>query len=84
MKEFLSWLCLFGGLAAVGTLTALFIAYIERRRERSRDIYYLYMIHMEKSSDRRRAHQNVNRCVCCGEIIPEGRQVCPTCEDKNG
>ena len=21
-----------------------------------------------------------NRCVCCGEIIPEGRQVCPRCE----
>lgn len=21
-----------------------------------------------------------NRCVCCGEIIPEGRQVCPVCE----
>lgn len=20
------------------------------------------------------------RCVMCGEIIPEGRQVCPTCE----
>ena len=23
---------------------------------------------------------NVNRCVVCGEIIPEGRQVCPICE----
>lgn len=23
-----------------------------------------------------------DRCVCCGEIIPEGRQVCPTCEAK--
>ncbi len=21
-----------------------------------------------------------NRCVCCGAIIPEGRQVCPKCE----
>jgi hypothetical protein len=21
-----------------------------------------------------------NTCVCCGEIIPEGRQVCPNCE----
>ena len=21
-----------------------------------------------------------NRCVCCGETIPEGRQVCPICE----
>ena len=23
---------------------------------------------------------NVNRCVVYGEIIPEGRQVCPQCE----
>ena len=21
-----------------------------------------------------------NRCVCCGEIIPEGRQICLQCE----
>lgn len=21
-----------------------------------------------------------NRCLYCGEIIPEGRQVCPSCE----
>ena len=31
-----------------------------------------------------------DRCVCCGEIIPEGKQVCPMCEmrcakeDDNG
>lgn len=25
---------------------------------------------------------NDNRCVCCGRIIPEGRQVCPICEEK--
>ncbi len=23
-----------------------------------------------------------NTCVCCGEIIPEGRQVCPRCEKE--
>ena len=23
-----------------------------------------------------------DRCVCCGEIIPEGRQICPHCEMK--
>lgn len=23
---------------------------------------------------------NENRCVVCGAIIPEGRQVCPICE----
>ncbi len=21
-----------------------------------------------------------NRCICCGEIIPEGLQVCPSCQ----
>ena len=25
---------------------------------------------------------DANRCVCCGEIIPEGRQVCPNCENE--
>lgn len=23
----------------------------------------------------------VNRCVCCGEVIPEGRMVCKSCEE---
>ena len=23
-----------------------------------------------------------NRCVCCGDVIPEGRMVCPNCEEK--
>lgn len=23
---------------------------------------------------------NADRCVCCGDVIPEGRQVCPGCE----
>ena len=23
---------------------------------------------------------DANRCVCCGEIIPEGRQICYRCE----
>lgn len=26
---------------------------------------------------------NDNRCVMCGEIIPEGRQVCWICERKS-
>jgi hypothetical protein len=25
-----------------------------------------------------------NRCVCCDEIIPEGRQVCLSCERASG
>lgn len=54
MKEFLSWLCLCGGTVLLGAAVALIIAWIERRRERSRDIYYLYMNHMESSRDHRR------------------------------
>ena len=23
-----------------------------------------------------------DRCICCGEIIPEGRQVCVNCEKE--
>lgn len=23
---------------------------------------------------------DADRCICCGEIIPEGRMVCPQCE----
>ena len=26
----------------------------------------------------------VDRCVCCGEVIPEGRHVCPICEKAHG
>lgn len=26
------------------------------------------------------AARNAERCVCCGAIIPEGRQVCPACD----
>lgn len=23
-----------------------------------------------------------DRCICCGEIVPEGRMVCPACEKR--
>lgn len=22
----------------------------------------------------------IDRCVCCGAVIPEGRMICPSCE----
>lgn len=28
-------------------------------------------------------NQNSNTCVCCGEVIPEGNQVCPNCMENN-
>ena len=27
----------------------------------------------------KRKTENVDRCICCGEIIPEGSWVCPIC-----
>ena len=33
-------------------------------------------------ADGERREDNVNRCVCCGAIVPEGTQVCPTCIRK--
>ena len=29
---------------------------------------------------RRTKMDNENRCVCCGQMIPEGTQVCKPCE----
>lgn len=26
---------------------------------------------------------NVNRCAACGEVIPEGSQICKSCAEKN-
>lgn len=25
-------------------------------------------------------YENADHCVCCGDVIPEGRMVCPACE----
>lgn len=25
---------------------------------------------------------DVDRCICCGSPIPEGRLICPSCEQK--
>ncbi|PKM63308.1 MAG: hypothetical protein CVU97_01010 [Firmicutes bacterium HGW-Firmicutes-21] len=27
---------------------------------------------------------NAEHCVCCGAIVPEGREICPICESRNG
>ena len=29
----------------------------------------------------KRCRNDVETCVCCGEVIAEGRQVCPNCEE---
>ena len=27
---------------------------------------------------------DADRCICCGEIIPEGRHICQSCADRIG
>ena len=45
--------------------------------EQNRDAIYL----SQKIRDDIQLYRpDVNHCVCCGAIIPEGRQVCPNCE----
>lgn len=29
-------------------------------------------------------NSKAEHCICCGEVIPEGRMICPTCESKAG
>lgn len=31
---------------------------------------------------RQKIMTDADRCICCGEIVPEGRQICPQCERK--
>lgn len=54
---------------------------------REEDYYALHPPDRRHTSTAKARHQldsdpNVNRCVCCGEIIPEGLQVCSSCEQK--
>lgn len=32
--------------------------------------------------DRKTSYTSEDICVCCGEVIPKGRQVCPRCNNK--
>lgn len=42
--------------------------------------YALY--HVWRTADAERKVPNENRCVSCGIVIPEGRQICPNCGVK--
>ena len=38
------------------------------------------MLSRRGTGNRKEVRRMDNRCIFCGEIIPEGRQVCPMCE----
>ena len=42
-------------------------------------IYGAYVAQQTEEEVRPSAAQNAEHCTACGEIIPEGRQVCPIC-----
>ena len=37
---------------------------------------------IDRVQNRLKGHHIANRCVCCGVEVPEGRQVCPQCENR--
>ena len=46
-------------------------------------LYRVWKIADQKPPRNRRIKAaNEDRCICCGAIIPEGRLVCPLCEEK--
>lgn len=45
MLTILAWLSFFGGLAVIGTLTALIVKAVETKRRRKGEIIFLYAEH---------------------------------------
>lgn len=37
---------------------------------------------MEPSRNGRRLEDMTDSCVCCGNYVPEGRMICPMCEER--
>lgn len=52
---------------------------VSRFESEGRANYDILMWYIDHGLDLRVATKE-NRCVCCGELIPEGLQVCPKCE----
>lgn len=48
-----------------------------------RNSFNIFMWYIEHGLDISIA-MSENRCVCCGDLIPEGVQVCPRCEKTLG
>lgn len=50
-----------------------FLDWLDERYAKKISKEYEEYIKRKKSED---------TCICCGEIVPEGRQVCPQCESN--
>lgn len=38
--------------------------------------------YFQKGLHQKPSDKDQNTCVCCGDVIPEGQQICPKCENK--
>ena len=46
------------------------------------DNIFIRSIEEIKQYEEKYSSDNANRCVACGEVIPEGTQICPACGRK--
>lgn len=46
------------------------------------DNIFIRSIDEIKQYEEKDSSDNANHCVACGEVIPEGIQICPACEIK--
>ena len=46
------------------------------------DNIFIRSIEEIKQYDEKDSEDNANRCAACGEVIPEGIQICPDCGRK--
>lgn len=46
------------------------------------DNIFIRSIEEIKQYEEKDISDNANRCAACGEVIPEGIQICPDCERK--
>ena len=56
---------------------------VSRFENEGRNNFSVFMWYVEHGLDISVAMAE-NRCVCCGDLIPEGVQVCPRCEKTLG
>lgn len=63
------------------TTTEQAVEFLERKISKdpySADVYKMAIAALKKQKEQKR--WGVERCVFCGEIIPEGRQMCGRCK----
>ena len=65
-------------------ITESFLDETDRAKRRQRTLPWRECMEPTPETDEAewRDDSHANRCVCCGAIIPEGRQICPNCNGE--